>query len=97
MLEEAGFKRSHVYWEQEDENGEDTGVWAIGEEAISNPSWVCYIVGQKKIARELSTQDLVHNTPRHIGQPEVASGVTISPLFVTNPPQMLFHCADTNR
>ncbi|MEE2739091.1 MAG: class I SAM-dependent methyltransferase [Planctomycetota bacterium] len=47
MLEEAGFKRSHVYWEQEDENGEDTGVWAIGEEAISNPSWVCYIVGQK--------------------------------------------------
>ena len=32
----------------------------------------------------------MHNTPRNIGQPEVASGVTISPLFVTNPPQVLF-------
>ena len=25
MLEEAGFRESHVYWELEDENGEDSG------------------------------------------------------------------------
>ncbi|MCP3691230.1 MAG: class I SAM-dependent methyltransferase, partial [Planctomycetaceae bacterium] len=47
MLEEAGFRESHVYWEEEDEDGEDTGVWSIGEEAPSNPSWICYIVARK--------------------------------------------------
>ena len=47
MLEEAGFRESYVYWEEEDEDGEDTGVWSIGEEAPSNPSWICYIVARK--------------------------------------------------
>lgn len=47
MLAEAGFRRSLCYWELEDEDGEDTGEWAPSEEAPSNPSWICYIVGIK--------------------------------------------------
>jgi len=47
MLAEAGFRESHVYWEQEDEDGEDTGVWQRSETAPSNPSWIAYIVALK--------------------------------------------------
>ena len=44
LLQEAGFRNSYVYWEQEDEDGEDTGEWKRVETAPSNPSWICYIV-----------------------------------------------------
>ncbi len=47
MLAEAGFSESHVYWEQEDDDGEDTGEWRRGDDAPSNPSWICYIVAIK--------------------------------------------------
>lgn len=47
LLAEAGFSDSHVYWEREDEDGEDTGIWERQESAPSNPSWICYIVGVK--------------------------------------------------
>ena len=47
MLAEAGFSKSLVYWEQEDDDGEDTGVWMAEETAINNDSWLCYIVGIK--------------------------------------------------
>lgn len=47
MLSEAGFAESHVYWETEDEDGEDTGEWERGENAPSNPSWISYIVAVK--------------------------------------------------
>ena len=47
MLEEAGFSKSLVYWEIEDEDGEDTGDWAASENAPSHPSWICYVVGIK--------------------------------------------------
>ena len=47
MLEEAGFSKSLVYWETEDENGDDTGEWEATEDAPSHPSWICYIVGVK--------------------------------------------------
>ena len=47
MLSEAGFSKSHVYWELEDDDGEDTGVWERGESAPSNPSWLAYIVAVK--------------------------------------------------
>lgn len=47
LLVEAGFSETHVYWEQEDENGEDTGVWARGEEAVNHASWLAYIVAVK--------------------------------------------------
>ena len=44
LLQEAGFSKTYVYWEQEDEDGEDTGEWERADEAASNPSWLCYIV-----------------------------------------------------
>ena len=44
MLEEAGFSHSYVYWELEDEEGEDTGIWERADVAPSNASWICYIV-----------------------------------------------------
>lgn len=44
MLSEAGFSESHVYWEEEDEDGEDTGIWNRETSVPSNPSWICYIV-----------------------------------------------------
>lgn len=47
MLAEAGFQESHVYWELEDEDGEDTGIWERNEAATSHPSWISYIVGVK--------------------------------------------------
>ncbi len=47
MAEEAGFSQCHVYWEQEDEDGEDTGEWARAESAPSNASWLAYIVAVK--------------------------------------------------
>jgi hypothetical protein len=47
MLEEAGFSESHVYWEEEDEDGEDTGIWNRETVVPSNPSWICYIVALK--------------------------------------------------
>jgi len=47
MLAEAGFRESHVYWEVEDEDGEDTGIWQRGHDAVSHPSWINYVVGVK--------------------------------------------------
>jgi hypothetical protein len=47
MLEEAGFRESHVYWENDDEDDEDCGIWKRGDDAPSNPSWICYIVALK--------------------------------------------------
>ncbi len=47
LLEEAGFSESHVYWEVEDEDGEDSGIWERSEEVPSNPSWISYIVAVK--------------------------------------------------
>lgn len=44
MLKQAGFAECHVYWEEEDEDGEDTGIWKRQTAAPSNPSWICYIV-----------------------------------------------------
>ena len=47
MLAEAGFKESHVYWENEDEDDDDYGAWQRREVAPSDPSWICYIVAVK--------------------------------------------------
>ena len=44
MLSEAGYSESHLYWEQEDEDGEETSEWARGDDAVSHPSWICYLV-----------------------------------------------------
>ncbi len=47
MLAEAGFSNSHVYWEIEDEDGEDTGEWERRDTAPSIPCWVNYLVAVK--------------------------------------------------
>ena len=47
MLDEAGFSESHVYWELEDEDGEDSGIWERRTTAPSNASWIAYIVAKK--------------------------------------------------
>lgn len=44
MLEEAGFSHSYVYFDREDEDGEDTGEWYRAEEYPSHESWLAYIV-----------------------------------------------------
>lgn len=47
LLEEVGFKKSYVYWEGTDEDGDGNGVFSqtqVGEEC---ESWVAYIVGEK--------------------------------------------------
>ena len=44
LLAEAGFRESHVYWEQTCADREETDEWYRTEEAPSDPSWVCYIV-----------------------------------------------------
>lgn len=44
MLEEAGFSDSYVYFDEEDENGDDTGEWVRTEEYPSHASWIGYIV-----------------------------------------------------
>ncbi len=44
MLAEAGFSESHVYWELEDEDGEDSGEWERADSADSVACWICYIV-----------------------------------------------------
>lgn len=47
MLAEAGFSESHVYWEEVDEDGEDTGNYSRTLENDSDASWICYIVAAK--------------------------------------------------
>ena len=47
LLAEAGFSSSHVYWEKEDEDEEDTNEWEQVDDAESSPVWICYIVAVK--------------------------------------------------
>ncbi|QQE10311.1 class I SAM-dependent methyltransferase [Planctomycetota bacterium] len=47
LLEEAGFSKSEVFWEGEDEDGEGDDNWETTEEAHPDPSWICYIVAYK--------------------------------------------------
>ena len=47
MMEEAGFREVHVYWEENDEDGEGNGEFSrvdVGEEC---DAWVAYVVGKK--------------------------------------------------
>ncbi|HEU4581274.1 MAG TPA: class I SAM-dependent methyltransferase [Polyangiaceae bacterium] len=47
LLEEAGFSRSTVYWEDEDEDGEGTGVYRARKRADNAGAWVAYIIAEK--------------------------------------------------
>ena len=47
LLAEAGFSQSHVYWEQTDENGEDTDEYQRVDNADADESWISYLVAAK--------------------------------------------------
>jgi len=47
VLAEAGFSRSHVYWEGTDEDGEGDNNWKKATWAHSEPAWIAYIVAVK--------------------------------------------------
>ncbi len=46
-LEEVGFKDATVYWELEDDDGEETGVYEPAKVVENQEGWLAYIVGSK--------------------------------------------------
>ena len=48
LLEEAGFSRVTVYWEESDQKtGEGTGVYSPATTGDADPGWVCFLVAEK--------------------------------------------------
>lgn len=47
LLIEAGFSDATVYWEETDEDGEETGEFAPATEGPADPSWIAYVVAKK--------------------------------------------------
>ena len=46
LLAEAGFKKSTVYWEDADDDGEGTGVFRPRKKVENEAAWVAYIVAE---------------------------------------------------
>ncbi len=47
LLAEAGFARSVVYWQGEDEDNEPNGEFAIVERGEADPAWIAYVAAAK--------------------------------------------------
>lgn len=47
LLLEAGFSDATVYWEETDEDGDETGEFEPATEGPADPSWIAYIVAKK--------------------------------------------------
>ena len=47
ILLEAGFVKTHVYWEGTTKDGEGDGIYTRTEKGESCPSWTAYIVSEK--------------------------------------------------
>jgi len=47
LLEEVGFKKTHVYWEGTDKKGEGNGVFTRTEKGEECDAWIAYIVAEK--------------------------------------------------
>jgi hypothetical protein len=47
VLADAGFARSTVYWEGDDENGEGNGEFTATEQGEACASWVCFLSAEK--------------------------------------------------
>lgn len=48
LLEEAGFARSVVYWQGEDEDGEPNGEFSIVDRGEADPAWIAYVAAAKR-------------------------------------------------
>ena len=48
IMEEAGFKKTHIYWEGTEDDGEGDGEFKRVEKGEDCDSWVAYIVGDKQ-------------------------------------------------
>ena len=48
LLAEAGFARSVVYWQGEDEDGEPSGEFAVVEQGENDPAWIAYVAAVKQ-------------------------------------------------
>jgi hypothetical protein len=46
LLEEAGFRRTTVYWEQTGRDGEGNGEYAPAERGDADPAWIAYLIAQ---------------------------------------------------
>jgi hypothetical protein len=51
LLAEAGFARSVVYWQGEDEEGEPSGDFEIVARGEADPAWIAYVAATKRPAR----------------------------------------------
>jgi SAM-dependent methyltransferase len=51
LLAEAGFARSVVYWQGEDEEGEPNGEFSIVERGEADPAWIAYVAAVKRRKR----------------------------------------------
>jgi len=47
LLEEVGFKTTHSYWEEDDEDDEGNGEFYLSEDEENCDSWVTYIAAVK--------------------------------------------------
>jgi hypothetical protein len=47
LLEEAGFSKTHVYWETEDKDGNPSGNYRRSTMGRPDPAWLCYVVALK--------------------------------------------------
>jgi SAM-dependent methyltransferase len=48
LLLEAGFERTVVYWQGEDEDGEPSGDFAPVSEGENDPAWIAYVAAVKR-------------------------------------------------
>ena len=47
VLDEAGFSKSTLYWEGEDEDGEGNGEFTPEDRGEADLAWIAYIVAEK--------------------------------------------------
>ena len=47
LLAEAGFRKSTVYWEGTDEDGDGDGVFTPDEKGEADAGWIAYLVAEK--------------------------------------------------
>ncbi len=47
LLEEAGFSKIRIYWEDEDEDGEANGEYYETETGEPDPAWIAYLIAER--------------------------------------------------